>query len=66
MYVAKISGNNVKIYDVKTSAQKRMIACSSYGGAKSAVIEGDLVSVSCGDGKVRVYDITTGAQRRTF
>jgi hypothetical protein len=66
MYVAKISGSNVKIYDIKTSAQKITIACSSYGGVTSAIVEGDNFSVSCRDGKVRVYDIKTGANKRTF
>ena len=66
MFVAKVSGSNVNVFNVKTSAQVRTIACSSFKGVVSAMIEGDMVSVSCGDGRVRVYDIKTGAQRRTF
>lgn len=66
MFIAKVEGSNVKVFDVKTSAQIRTIGCSGFKGAKSAVVDGGMVSVSCGDGKVRVYDIKTGAQKRTF
>jgi hypothetical protein len=66
MYVATISGTNVKVFDVNTSAQVRMVGCASYKGAYSAVVEGGMLVISCGDGKVRVFDIKSGAQRRTF
>lgn len=66
MFVAKVEGQNVKIVDVKTGSVKRSISCSGYKGAKSADVSGDLASITCGDGKVRVYDINTGSLKRTI
>jgi WD40 repeat protein len=66
MFVAKIEGSTVKVFDAKSGALKRTIICSGYKGAKSADVSGDMVSVSCGDGKVRVYDLKTGALKRTL
>ncbi len=66
MFVAKIDGTTVKIVDAKNGSQKRTICCSGFKGAKSTDISGDLLSITCGDGKVRVYDINNGALKRTI
>ena len=66
MFAAKVEGQNVKLFDVKTGGLKRTIGCSGFKGAKSADVDGDLVSISCGDGKVRVFNINTGGLIRTF
>ena len=42
------------------------IGCSSDKGAVSANVTGAQVAVTCGDGRVRVYDIRTGSLKRTL
>lgn len=66
MFAAKIVGDWVKIVDIKTGFEKRGISCLNYKGARSADVNGGLVSISCGDGKVRVFDIATGFLKRTI
>ena len=65
-YAAKIEGTNVKIVEIRTNSTKRTFGCASYKGAKSVNITGDLATVTCGEGKVRVYDIRTGEPVRNF
>ncbi|MCZ8093066.1 MAG: hypothetical protein O9331_06195 [Acidovorax sp.] len=65
-YAAKIEGTNVKIVEIRTNSTKRTFGCAGYRGAKSVNITGDLAAVTCGDGKVRVYDIRTGSLKRTL
>jgi len=64
MHVAKIEGNNVKIYDAKTGAIKRTIGVPD--GAVSTEISGDMISITTKKGRVKVYDLKTGALKRTF
>ena len=64
MYVAKIEGNNVKIYDAKTRAIKRSIHIAE--GAVATEISGDMISITTKKGRVRVYDLKTGALKRIF
>ena len=66
MYVAKVQGATVKVFDVKSSALKRTIICSAFGGVKSAQVEGTTVVISCGNGSARIYDILSGALKRTL
>ena len=56
----------MKIVEIRTNSTKRTFGCASYKGAKSVNITGDLAAVTCGDGKVRVYDIRTGSLKRTL
>jgi WD40 repeat protein len=66
MYVAKIEGKSVRVVDAKTGGTKRTFSCAGYKGATAVDVSGDLVSVTCGDGKVRVWDIKTGGLKRVI
>lgn len=66
MFVAKVDGPNVKVFDAKSGSLKRTISSSPYKGVKSADISGELVSITCGDGKVRIFDIKSGSLKRTI
>lgn len=66
MFVAKIDGANVKVFDAKSGSLKRTISSSPYKGVKSADVKGELVSITCGDGKVRIFDVKSGTLTRTI
>jgi len=63
MYIAKIENKACKIFSSENGSVKRTL-CN--GKAVSADVSGDEVAITCTDGKVRVYDIDTGAIIRTF
>ena len=64
MYVVKVEGNHIKLYDANTGAFKRSISVPE--GVVSAQIEGDLVNVTTKKGKVKIYDAKTGAFKRSI
>ena len=66
MLVAKIDGQNVKVFDASNGTLKRTFSCSLFKGVRLADITGDLLSITCGDGKIRVYDIKNGVLKRTI
>lgn len=66
MYVAKINKKLVELYDAETGALKRIINCAIWDGVIKADTEGNLVSILCGDKRIRVYDIKTGMLKTTI
>lgn len=65
MYIAKIEKGNVKLVDAKSGALKRSIMCSVYKGAQNAVMLGDDVTITCGDGRTRIFTLN-GALKRVL
>jgi tricorn protease-like protein len=66
MFAAKVQGQQVHVYNVKTGGMKRAISCAGFKGVKYASVNGDFVSITGEDGKVRVFDINTGSLKRTL
>jgi WD40 repeat protein len=64
MFTAKVQGHQVHVYNVNTGGAKRVISCGDYKGIKYVSVNGDFVSITGGDGKVRVFDINTGTLKR--
>jgi len=61
MLVAKIAGSRVELYESQSRALKRVISVSAYKGATHAEIRGDEIAVTCGDGRVRIFNVQTAA-----
>ena len=56
-YIAKVRNARCDLYDAKTRAFK-----GSFGTrVVNAVVQGDVVAVTCEDGRVRIYDSKTRA-----
>jgi len=66
LYVIKIQKKALEIYDAETGALKRVINCAIFDGIVKADTEGNLVSIVCGDKRIRVYDINTGFLKTTI
>jgi len=64
MFAAKVQGQQVHVFNAKTGGFKRTISCAGCKGVKYVSVNGDFVSITTEDGKVRVYDINTGALKR--
>lgn len=63
MYIAKIENGNVKLVDAKNGSLQRSISCSVYKGAINAVISGNELVITCGDGRTRLFTLTGSLQR---
>ena len=66
MLVAKIEGHSVKIIEGSNGVCKRIFNFSNFKGAKSVEITGDMVAIASGDGKTRIYDLSSGVLKRTI
>ncbi len=64
MYVAKIVGMYVKLLEPDTGLERRSILCGK--NIQAAVVQGDIVVVTCGDRKIRTYDARTGVHLQTM
>lgn len=62
---AKIDGKVVKFFHTNTGAVQKTFNCAAYKGALSVNIAGEIATITCGDGKARVFDIHTGTVKRT-
>lgn len=61
MLIPKIAGNKVEIIDSNTRAILRVIMVNTYKGATHAEIRGEEIAITCGDGRIRVFAVKTGA-----
>jgi len=57
-YVPKVSGQNCYIYDAQTGRQVQAINRSQ--GFKSAVCDGEVVTLTLASGRIEVINIRTG------
>lgn len=61
--VAKVENGRVKLYNVANSQYQRTVG---EANAVSALVQGDIVSVTYKDGKVKIYKSANGQYQRTI
>ncbi len=66
MLIPKLTGSTVQIIDSDTRALRRTISLVSYKGATHAEIRGEEIAITCGDRKIRVFNIKTGGLKSTI
>jgi hypothetical protein len=66
MFKAKVSGTGIIIINSRTGKTAITIDCSRYGGAKSVDVRKDSIAVLCKDARTRIFDIKSGALKRTI
>lgn len=61
IYVAKLEGNLVHIYDAQTGRYLRNFSSGIGSRIVNAVVQGNTVVISCANGRTVIYNAETGA-----
>lgn len=64
MYIAKIDGKAVHIYEAVTGAYVRVISTGYV--PLTAVCQGEILSLRCDDGKTYIFNVRKGEYIRTI
>ena len=63
-YIAIMTKSSVKVHRVSDGSVVRSIDMNPYKGPKAVNVSGDVLCVTCGDGRGRVYSISSGTLQR--
>ena len=64
IYVAKLEGNHVNIYNAQTGGYHRTIPSGLGSQIINAVVQGNIVVVSYANGRTAIHNAETGALER--